>query len=118
MNLVNIFWVFFRATNLYDAIKVIKGMFDINSLMQIVKNPRTILEATKDFRELAKGDLGNELNLFLLMFSFIVVIGLKNSLDKGKNMKFSFGNSIETVLYFLGGVFLMTRVSEFLYFNF
>lgn len=118
MNLVNIFWVFFRATNLYDAIKVIKGMLDINSLMQIVKNPRTILEATKDFRELAKGDLGNELNLFLLIFSFIVVIGLKNSIDKGKNMKFSFVNSIETVLYFWGGVFLMTRVSEFLYFNF
>ncbi|WP_294725543.1 MBOAT family protein [uncultured Fusobacterium sp.] len=118
MNLVNIFWVFFRATNLHDAIKVIKGMFDIESLMQIVKNPRAILEATKDFRELAKGDLENELNLFLLMFSFIVVIGLKNSLDKGKNMKFSFGNSIEAVLYFWGGVFLMTRVSEFLYFNF
>ena len=118
MNLVNIFWVFFRAANLHDAIKVIKGMFDINSLMQIVKNPRTILEATKDFRELAKGDLGNELNLFLLIFSFIVVIGLKNSIDKGKNMKFSFVNSIETVLYFWGGVFLMTRVSEFLYFNF
>ena len=118
MNLVNIFWVFFRATNLHDAIKVIKGMFDINSLMQIVKNPREILEATKDFRELAKGDLGNELNLFLLIFSFVVVIGLKNSLNKGKNMKFSFINSIETVLYFWGGVFLMTRVSEFLYFNF
>lgn len=118
MNLVNIFWVFFRAINLHDAIKVIKGMFDINSFMQIVKNPRAILEMTKDFRELAKGDLGNELNLFLLMFSFIVVIGLKNSLDKGKNMKFSFVNSIETILYFWGGVFLMTRVSEFLYFNF
>ena len=117
-NLVNIFWIFFRATNLHDAIKVIKGMFDINSLIQIIKNPRAILETTKDFRELAKGDLGNELNLFLLMFSFIVVIGLKNSLAKGKNMKFSFINSIETVLYFWGGVFLMTRVSEFLYFNF
>ena len=117
-NLVNIFWVFFRATNLHDAIKVIKGMFDINSFMQILKDPEAILEATKNFRELAKGDLGNELNLFLLMFSFIVVIGLKNSLDKGKNMKFSFVNSIETVLYFWGGVFLMTRVSEFLYFNF
>ena len=117
-NLVNIFWIFFRATNLHDAIKVIKGMFDINSLIQIIKNPRAILETTKDFRELAKGDLGNELNLFLLMFSFIVVIGLKNSLAKGKDMKFSFINSIETVLYFWGGVFLMTRVSEFLYFNF
>ena len=118
MNLVNIFWVFFRATNLHDAIKIIKGMFDINSLIQIVNNPRVILEATKDFRELAKGDLGNELNLFLLMFSFIIVIGLKNSLNKGKNMRFSFINSIEIVLYFWGGVFLMTRVSEFLYFNF
>ena len=118
MNLVNIFWVFFRATNLHNAIKVIRGMFEINSLIQIVKNPRAILEATKDFRELAKGDLGNELNLFLLIFSFIVVIGLKNSLNKGKNMKFSFINSVETVLYFWGGVFLMTRVSEFLYFNF
>ena len=93
-------------------------MFDINSLMQIVKNPRAILKMTKDFRELAQSDVGNALSLFILFVSFIIVIGVKNSLDKGKNMKFSFLNSIETVLYFWGGVFLMTRVTEFLYFNF
>ena len=118
MNLVNIFWVFFRATNLHDAIKVIKGIFDINGLILMFRNPRIISELTANYRDITQGSLGNKLNFFLLILSFVTVVILKNSLYKGKNMKFSFINSIETVLYFWGGVFLMTRVSEFLYFNF
>ena len=118
MNLVNIFWVFFRATNLHDAIKVIKGMFDIDSLTIIISNPFRILDMTKDYREFAKGDLGNELNLFLLIFSFVLTTSFRNSLDKGRDFNFRFKDSVETVLYFWCGVFLMTRVAEFLYFNF
>lgn len=118
MNLVNIFWVFFRATTVSDAMKVIKGMFDIDSLLKILSNPRQILEMTKVYRELAKGDLGNELNLLFIAFSMFIVFFLKNSLDRGKKFNFKFINSVELVLYFWGGVFLMTRVSEFLYFNF
>lgn len=118
MNLVNIFWVFFRAKDLTSAFKVIKGMFDINSLMVIVSNPFRILDMTKDYREFVKGDLGNELNLFLLVLSFVLVIAFKNSLDKGRDFNFRLRDSVETVFYFWGGVFLMTRVAEFLYFNF
>lgn len=118
MNLVNIFWVFFRAKDLASAFKVIKGMFDISSLMVIISNPFRILDMTKDYREFAKGDLGNELNLFLLILSFVLVISFKNSLDKGRDFNFRFKDSVETVLYFWGGGFLMTRVAEFLYFNF
>ena len=118
MNLVNIFWVFFRAKDLGSAFKVIKGMFDISSLMIIISNPFRILDMTKDYREFAKGDLGNELNLFLLILSFVLTVSFKNSLDKGRDFNFRFKDSVETVLYFWGGVFLMTRVAEFLYFNF
>lgn len=118
INLVNIFWVFFRARTVADAIKVIKGMFDIDSLIIIVSNPREILEMTKIFRELTKGDIGNELNLCFVIFSMILAFFFKNSLEKGKSFNFKISNSLEIVLYFWGGVFLMTRVSEFLYFNF
>ena len=118
MNLVNIFWVFFRAKDLGSALKVIKGMFDVDSLMIIISNPFRILDMTKDYREFVKGDLGNELNLFLLVLSFVLVIAFKNSLDKGRDFNFRLRDSVETVFYFWGGVFLMTRVAEFLYFNF
>lgn len=118
MNLVNIFWIFFRAINLQDAVKVIKGMLDIKSLMIIVSNPFKILEMTKDYRDLTQGELGNQINFPILILSFLMVIGLKNTICKGRKFNFRFSNSLETVLYFWGGIFLMTRVAEFLYFNF
>lgn len=118
MNLVNIFWVFFRATTVSDAMKVIKGMFDIESLLKILSNPGQILEMTKVYRDLSQGGLGLKINLIILLSSMLVILFNENSLIKSKNLKFKFINSVELVLYFWSGVFLMTRVSEFLYFNF
>lgn len=120
MNLVNIFWVFFRATNLQDAIKVIKGMFDISSLILIIRNPRIISELTKNYRDIL-GDityLGNKIDFLFLLLGLIIIFLKKNSVNKGKKLKFKVLDSLELNIYFLGSIFLLTRMSEFLYFNF
>lgn len=120
MNLVNIFWIFFRAETVSDAIKIIKGMFDIESLFKIVLNPRNILDMTEVYREVMGKItyLGNKLDILLLLFSLAIIFFPKNSLEKLKSLKFKIVDSIEINIYFWSGVFLLTRISEFLYFNF
>lgn len=120
MNLVNIFWVFFRAETVSDAIKITKGMFDIENLVKIVLNPRNILDMTEVYRDVMGKItyLGNKIDILFLLFSFVIIFFPKNSLEKLKNLKFKIVNSLEINIYFWGGVFLLTRISEFLYFNF
>ena len=119
INLVNIFWVFFRAKDLQSAMKVLRGMIDIPNLIYMMKHLEEIKEITLEFRTfVAANSNGAIYTTVFLFFSIIIVLFLKNSFEKNKKLKFSFINSIETVLYFWLGVFSLIQMSEFLYFNF
>ena len=118
INLVNIFWVFFRAETLNTALKVLKGMFDVKGLIYMGTHIGQIGEMTRVYRKLTQGVLRNRLNLIILMVSFIIVFFLKNSFEKNQKLKFNFINNIEIVTYFWFGVFSLIQISEFLYFNF
>lgn len=84
INLVNIFWVFFRAETLNGALKVLKGMFDIKGLIYIGTHIRQIVEMTRGYRDLTQGILGNRLNLTGLIISLGIVFLLKNTYEKAK----------------------------------
>lgn len=120
INLVNIFWVFFRAENLKDAVKVLKGMIDIPNLIYMMTYLRKIKEMTLEYRTFVQeaSSNGTIYTTVFLLFSMIIVFLLKNSYEKNKNLKFKFINSIETVIYFWLSVFSLIQISEFLYFNF
>lgn len=120
INLVNIFWVFFRAENLENAVKVLKGMVDISSLIYMMTHLGKIKEMTLEFRTLVQNTSSNGTiyTTIFLLFSMIITFFLKNSFEKNKKLKFSFVNSIETILYFWFAVFSLIQMSEFLYFNF
>ena len=107
INLVNIFWVFFRAENLQSAMKVLKGMVDIKSVCEGIRQGYKYLNISsyRDARE-------------MLIFALIIVILLKNSKIKEQKMKFKIINNFEIILYFWVSIFSMSKVSEFLYFNF
>lgn len=94
-NFINIAWVFFRAKEWDDAVKVLKGMFGMNGTYVI-----------------------NPIMISFVGFGFIIILLFKNSTQ----MKFSF-NKLSFVLF--GILFalsiIMIRIgdkSEFLYFNF
>jgi len=98
-NFINISWVFFRAKEWDDAIKVLSSMFNLNNI-----------EFTLNYLEVA-----------ILFLGFIIILAFKNSVSY-LNDKFDF--SMKQVLTF---VILMTisiliirlgNASEFLYFNF
>ena len=118
INLVNIFWIFFRAENLQSAIKVLKGMIDIPNLIYIIINFRKINEITLELRKFAGGSLGTIINGLILFISIIITLLLKNCFEKNKKLQFNFINSIECVSYFWFSVFSLIQMSEFLYFNF
>jgi D-alanyl-lipoteichoic acid acyltransferase DltB (MBOAT superfamily) len=94
-NFINISWVFFRAKEWDDALKVLKGMFGGSGISMI-----------------------NPLMIGLIVFGFIVVLAFKNSTQ----IKIPF-NRVNFKLF--GVLFalcvIMIRIgdkSEFLYFNF
>ena len=120
INLVNIFWVFFRAENLQSAVKVLKGMADIPNLIYMLTHLGKLKEMTLEFRTFVQNSSSNGTiyTTVFLLFSIVIVFLLKNSFEKNKKFKFSFINSIETVFYFWFGVFSLIQMSEFLYFNF
>lgn len=98
-NFINISWVFFRAKEWDDAIKVLGSMFDFSNTIFTL----------------------NYLQVAILFFAFVIILLFRNSVSYF-NDKFKF--SIKQMLAF---VILMTisilairlgNASEFLYFNF
>ena len=118
INLVNIFWVFFRAQTVTDAMKVIKGMFDVNNLYYILTHLKIIGDLTRSYRELTNNNLGNGINILIFIFGILIVLFRKNSSEKVKAYKLEVRSNIEITIYMTLGIFLLTQVSEFLYFNF
>lgn len=106
---VNIFWIFFRATNLSDAIKVLKAMFDFRSIKQLI---------TLNYREIANPYLGNKVSLLLLVICVFIVLFSRNSFRKNKENEFGIISFFEQFLYLGSSMLLLNRVATFLYFNF
>ena len=109
MNLVNIFWIFFRAKDLASAFKVIKGMFDISHIKSFL---------SLEFIKYTSTELGNKITMIFLIISIIIILFPKNSLNRIKNFKESKYNIIELSIYMSLGIVFINRVSKFLYFNF
>lgn len=99
-NFVNISWVFFRAKEVEDSIKVLRGMFGLNGINEN-------LFYIFDFK------------FIFILVGFIIVLYLNNS----NNLKVNFSNVLH-MLTFSFMVFISFLVmfmggnSEFLYFNF
>ena len=120
MNLVNIFWVFFRAKDLQNAVKVLKGMIDIPNLIYMMTHLGKIKEMTLDYRTFVQNTSSNGTiyTTIFLLFSMIIIFFLKNSFEKNKKLKFNLVTSIQTAIIFVYCVFALNQISEFLYFNF
>ena len=97
-NFINVTWVFFRAKEWDDAIKVLSGMFGFTSF----------------------GQTTNILQLILLVLGLLTVILFKNSLEISKNIKIgSYLAVVIGILFFIStAVETIRGTSEFLYFQF
>ncbi|MDD5210795.1 MAG: MBOAT family protein [Sulfuricurvum sp.] len=106
-NFINISWIFFRAKEWNDAVKVLYGMFGLNGM--------------EDFSELL--DFGGLSTMSLFTMAIVFFIGFSSFFTKNSNQMV---NSLRlTNASILFGVFLMcvgilhlNKISTFLYFNF
>jgi D-alanyl-lipoteichoic acid acyltransferase DltB (MBOAT superfamily) len=120
-NFINITWIFFRAKEWEDVINIFKGMIGLNGIMLPEKY-------AKYFGELHNGIIqygnvyehinGKAQTTTYIILAFILVLTLKNSMQLMNTFKPSRLNLIFTLALFLTGVSMMSKVSEFLYFNF
>ena len=120
-NFVNIAWVFFRAKEFEDAIKVLKGMFGFCgvALPNVLAGKLAFLQAYGvEFGMFMSHVKGSNITLVYLVLAFILVLGLKNSAYYLENFKPTKGFAFVSALLFTWGFFSLNKVSEFLYFNF
>ena len=120
-NFLNITWVFFRAKEWDDAIKVLGGMFGSNGIVIAKKFESMMLFLTEYgavFSEVTLHIGGGSESFIWLVFAFIISLYLKNSIELLSKFKNNYYYLIFTVLVLLISILNLHKKSEFLYFNF
>ncbi len=120
-NFINIAWVFFRAKEWDDAIKVLSSMFSLDNVV-LPKVLESHLAFLKDF-SVNFGyfgiHIGAEIESVLwLITAFIITLLFKSSAEQLENFKLNYSTAIFTGITLLIGLISLNKVSEFLYFNF
>lgn len=113
-NFINISWVFFRAKDLDDAIKVLSGMAGLSGVVYsgTVSSKLSILgNITVD-----KSDSINLISYLAASILFVLVF--KNTNQLLKKFTFSKISLIFSVLIFVVAILKFNEYSEFLYFRF
>lgn len=94
---VNASWVFFRATNWSDAIKVLRGMVNFESIGLTAVSPTSIL---------------------LVAAVFVLAVAFRNTNELQERFRPSFVLAGAVAAGAVFALIQMNRISEFLYFNF
>jgi len=117
-NFINIAWVFFRAKEWEDAVKVLSGMVGSSSFMNSYAYEMYLLEDRLSTKNIFTTIQGDNYTLKLLLLAFILVLAFKPSQEYLRTFKFSFTNLIFFSFITTIAILHLTKMSEFLYFNF
>ena len=120
-NFVNIAWVFFRAKDWSDAIKVLKGMCGMSGV--VLPDPlRHIFKFLQHFNVEFGGYLihigGRRDSIIWLLVGFILILCCKNSMQLLNSRKVEKFYIVAVAFLLLAALSNLNTVSEFLYFNF
>ena len=99
-NFINIAWVFFRAKEWDDAIKVLHGMVSID-LISMTESPFLDHDS-----------------LWKIALAFVVILLMKNSMELLGIFKPSVKSALITSVVLAYAILSLEKISEFLYFNF
>jgi D-alanyl-lipoteichoic acid acyltransferase DltB (MBOAT superfamily) len=120
-NFINITWVFFRAKEWEDALKVLSSMF---SLDNVVLHPMFqsklgfLTQYGITFAGMFENISGSKMTIVWILGALILVLLFKNSMQKMKSFTPNKKVAIFTAFLLSFGILSLTKVSEFLYFNF
>jgi hypothetical protein len=120
-NFINFSWIFFRANQWDDAIKVLKGMVGANGvvfsdrMLYRIESLRPFIdEHTQSFGKLMFGSTP----VSFILVGIFVVLYYDNVIQLSKRVKFNNKLLFLLLAITIGTLFNMSKVSEFLYFNF
>ncbi|WP_373073959.1 hypothetical protein [Sulfurimonas sp.] len=118
-NFVNIAWVFFRAKEWDDAIKVLKAMFGMSGI-SLHPKLENILSFLTIYGFDFKGwpNIAIEINMILYLIGASILLMMNNSNYLLKNHKFTLYNRVFFILIFTYAILNLSNISEFIYFNF
>ena len=102
-NFVNVAWVFFRAKEWDDAVRVLGAMFSLDNVVIALS------------LENISGDL---FTILWIIAGFILVLFFKNTVEKAKELRINYKTLFFTLFCLLAALLSVNKVSEFLYFNF
>jgi len=120
-NFINIAWVFFRAKEWKDALKVLGSMFSLDNI--VLPNYLSLKLAFLSNYGVEFGGFvqnirsKNEIILWLILIIPFLLI-FKNTIELTKNMKFNNLTIGVLIIIFYMSILRLNNVSEFLYFNF
>jgi D-alanyl-lipoteichoic acid acyltransferase DltB (MBOAT superfamily) len=121
-NFVNAAWVFFRAESIHDAVNVLKGMIGLNGVSLAVNLvPASLLQFTEAFSIPTVQQYGTMVDVtavISLLLALIVVLFSKNSIELKETIKYDMKTALLTAFLFSYAAVNLSRVSEFIYFNF
>ncbi|MCC7202748.1 MAG: MBOAT family protein [Nitrospirae bacterium] len=122
-NFVNLTWIFFRANNWHDAVKVLKGMFNLNGaelpnlLLDVLPFLKSFFHGTDALRYVADGTFMGfmeALCFIAVVFTIAVFFTNTNQLSYRQSI---FVFSV-TFVFSIQNIFFRQIPSEFLYFRF
>ena len=120
-NFINITWIFFRAKEMEDALKVLGGMFGMGGIVlpNALSGKLAFLSAYGiEFGGFVENIKGDHFTPIWIFAAFILVLVFKNSMQKRESFKINKTTALFTAFLLSFGVLSLTKVSEFLYFNF
>jgi len=120
-NFINIAWVFFRAKEWEDTIKILSSMFSLDNVVlpSFLSSKLAFLSLYGvNFGGFAINlSAGKELIIWLIV-GFILILLFKNSMEKLKLFKPTIMNSFIFIVAFTISFYKLSGYSEFLYFRF
>ncbi|QKE26704.1 MBOAT family O-acyltransferase [Arcobacter aquimarinus] len=121
-NFVNIAWVFFRAKEWEDAIKVLSSMFSLDNVVLPQKYFKFLAEYNEvyfNFGTVYTNIVGESKTTTFILVGFLVILAFKNSMEFKKIFfKSPIVYMIISIIIMAYTVSIMTKFTEFLYFNF
>ncbi|MGD6816380.1 MBOAT family O-acyltransferase [Metabacillus sp. 113a] len=120
-NFVNAAWVFFKAETMTDAWLVLKSMAGLNGF---VVSSAVMPPAWAEFFQSIGAGTANfsismeQWDLWFLFAVLILTLSLKNSIQWKEQFKPTIAYSVAIAVLFSYSILNLTKISEFIYFNF
>jgi D-alanyl-lipoteichoic acid acyltransferase DltB (MBOAT superfamily) len=119
-NFINITWIFFRAKEWNDAIKVLHSMFASELVLpdKYASKLYFLHSLGVKFGYVFEDIAGKNKTLTFIILAFIIVLYTKNSMQKLNDFKPNYKNLAFSLILLFIAISMMSNLSEFLYFNF